>query len=125
VADALKRLLPPWERRRICIATIQEMVAARYSVPLESMTGADRHAEICAPRHVAMYLGYRFTSSTLPELGKRFGGRHHTTILGGIRKIDRLRSKDADLDEMLNLLEAQIWPTITNRLSAAVGVDVV
>jgi chromosomal replication initiator protein len=96
--------------RKVTIDEIQRKVAEHYNVRLSDMIGPKRLRTIARPRQVAMYLAKNLTTRSLPEIGRRFGGRDHTTIMHGIRKIDELRQTDSqlaeDLDMLRRLLEA-------------------
>lgn len=76
--------------RRIEVRSIQQAVANYYGVKLADILSNRRTAEVIMPRHVAMYLAKELTDKTLPELGRRFAGRDHTTVLSAIRKVTRL-----------------------------------
>lgn len=79
------------------VVAIQRVVAKHYNVHRMDLISARRTANIVRPRQVAMYLAKTLTLRSLPEIGRRFGGRDHTTALHAIRKIDRLITTDADL----------------------------
>jgi chromosomal replication initiator protein len=68
------------------------------------MIGPKRMRTIARPRQIAMYLAKNMTTRSLPEIGRRFGGRDHTTIMHGIRKIEELKASDSQLSEDLSLL---------------------
>ena len=76
-------------------AEVQKKVAAHYSIKLNDMVSHRRAREVARPRQVAMYLAKQLTSRSLPEIGKRFGDRDHTTVLHAVRRIEELRSTDA------------------------------
>ncbi len=80
--------------RVIKIGEIQRAVAQEYGVPVFEMLSARRTLNIIGPRQVGYYLSKKLTSRSLPEIGRRFGGRDHTSILSGIRKIERLLLTD-------------------------------
>ncbi len=90
--------------RKVSIEEIQRKVSEHYSIRLSDMIGPKRNRTIARPRQVAMYLCKQLTSRSLPEIGRRFGGRDHTTIMHGIRKIEELMQSDAQLREDLDLL---------------------
>ncbi len=90
--------------RKVTIEEIQRKVAEHYNVRLSDMIGPKRVRTIARPRQVAMYLSKHLTTRSLPEIGRRFGGRDHTTIMHGIRKVDELRAADTQLAEDLDLL---------------------
>ena len=68
------------------------------------MIGPKRVRTVARPRQIAMYLAKQMTSRSLPEIGRRFGGRDHTTIMHGVKKIEELRSADRSLAEDIDLL---------------------
>jgi len=90
--------------RRITIEEIQRKVAEHYNVRLSDMIGPKRSRTIARPRQIAMYLAKKLTTRSLPDIGRRFGGRDHTTIMHGIRKIEELKAADSQLAEDLGLL---------------------
>ena len=90
--------------RKVTIEEIQRKVAEHYNVRLSDLVGPKRVRTIARPRQIAMYLAKNLTTRSLPEIGRRFGGRDHTTIMHGIRKIEELKSSDVQLAEDLNLL---------------------
>ncbi|MEI4485068.1 chromosomal replication initiator protein DnaA [Frigidibacter sp. MR17.14] len=90
--------------RRVTIEEIQRKVAEHYNVRLADLIGPKRQRTIARPRQIAMYLSKHMTTRSLPDIGRRFGGRDHTTIMHGIRKIEELRGQDNQLSEDLELL---------------------
>ena len=90
--------------RKLSIEEIQRKVAEHYNIRLSDMIGPKRLRTIARPRQVAMYLSKQLTSRSLPEIGRRFGGRDHTTIMHGVKKIEELRSADHSLAEDIDLL---------------------
>ncbi|HAQ46692.1 MAG TPA: chromosomal replication initiator protein DnaA, partial [Rhodobacter sp.] len=76
-----------------------------YSIRLSDMIGPKRLRTIARPRQVAMYLAKQLTPRSLPEIGRRFGGRDHTTIIHGVRKIEELMSIDSQLSDDLQILK--------------------
>ena len=90
--------------RKVTIEEIQRKVAEHYNVRLSDMIGPKRVRTIARPRQVAMYLSKQLTTRSLPEIGRRFGGRDHTTIMHGIRKIEELMATDSQLTEDIALL---------------------
>ena len=91
--------------RKITIEEIQRKVSEHYSIRLSDMIGPKRLRTIARPRQVAMYLAKQLTPRSLPEIGRRFGGRDHTTIIHGVRKIEDLMSIDSQLSDDLQLLK--------------------
>ena len=90
------------------IAEIQRRVADHYRVRLAEMTSARRSREVARPRQIAMYLSRQLTPRSLPEIGRRFGGRDHTTVIHAIRQIEKLRAGDNELDRDIMQLEAEL-----------------
>lgn len=90
--------------RKLTIEEIQRKVAEHYNIRLSDMIGPKRLRNIARPRQVAMYLAKQLTPRSLPEIGRRFGGRDHTTIMHGVRKIEELMTLDSQLADDLQLL---------------------
>ena len=91
--------------RKVSIEEIQRKVAEHYNIRLADMIGPKRVRTVARPRQVAMYLAKQLTSRSLPEIGRRFGGRDHTTIMHGVRKIEELTLQDQGLAEDIDLLK--------------------
>jgi chromosomal replication initiator protein len=91
--------------RRITIDDIQKQVAAHFNIRLADMYSARRARSIARPRQVAMYLAKQLTSRSLPEIGRKFGGRDHTTVMHAVRKVEELRDTDSSFAEDLELLK--------------------
>jgi chromosomal replication initiator protein len=94
--------------RRITIDDIQRRVAEHYGIRLADMTSARRARAVARPRQVAMYLAKQLTPRSLPEIGKRFGGRDHTTVMHAVRKIEDLRASDPGIADDVELLRRLI-----------------
>jgi chromosomal replication initiator protein len=106
VQDCLSDILRASDRK-LTIEEIQRKVAEHYNIRLSDMIGPKRLRVIARPRQVAMYLAKQLTPRSLPEIGRRFGGRDHTTIMHGVRKIEDLMSTDSQLsDDLLRLRRA-------------------
>ncbi|SNT68454.1 chromosomal replication initiator protein DnaA [Paracoccus seriniphilus] len=91
--------------RKISIDDIQRKVAEHYNIKLADMMGPKRARNVARPRQIAMYLSKQLTSRSLPEIGRRFGGRDHTTIMHGVRKIEELAGEDHGLAEDIAMLK--------------------
>jgi chromosomal replication initiator protein len=91
--------------RKITIEEIQRKVAEHYNIRLSDMIGPKRVRTIARPRQIAMYLSKQLTSRSLPDIGRRFGGRDHTTIMHGVRKIEELMTGDSQLSDDLQMLK--------------------
>ncbi len=90
--------------RKVTVEEIQRKVAEHYNIRLSDMIGPKRQRTIARPRQIAMYLAKSLTTRSLPDIGRRFGGRDHTTIMHGVRKVEELRATDSQLAEDLELL---------------------
>lgn len=101
--DVLKDLLRANDRH-ITIEDIQKAVAGHYNIKLSEMHSARRSRVVARPRQVAMYLAKRLTSKSLPEIGRKFGGKDHTTVMHAVKRIDELRQGDGDLSTDIELL---------------------
>ena len=101
--DCLSDVLRASERK-ISVEEIQRRVAEHYNIRLSDMIGPKRVRTLARPRQIAMYLCKQLTSRSLPEIGRRFGGRDHTTVMHGVKRIEELRSQDGQIAEDLELL---------------------
>jgi len=102
--EALKDLLTV-QNRQISVENIQKTCADFYNIKVADMYSKKRPANIARPRQIAMYLAKELTQKSLPEIGELFGGRDHTTVLHAVRKIADERTKDAQLNHELHVLE--------------------
>jgi chromosomal replication initiator protein len=96
------------ENRRVRIEDIQRVVARQYNVSRADLLSSRRTANVVRPRQIAMFLAKTLTLRSLPEIGRRFGGRDHTTVLHAVRKIENLVNNDAGLAEEIELLKRQL-----------------
>lgn len=99
LADILKA-----SDRKVTVEEIQRRVSEHYSIRLSDMIGPKRVRSIARPRQVAMYLSKQLTSRSLPEIGRRFGGRDHTTVMHGVRRIEELKTLDSQMFEDVEML---------------------
>src|SRR6202166_3373634 len=104
----VRDLIRPQEPKRIKIEDIQRVVARQYNVSRSDLLSSRRTANVVRPRQVAMYLAKTLTLRSLPEIGRRFGGRDHTTVLHAVRKIEALVAKDIALSEEVESLKRQL-----------------
>lgn len=93
------------EPKRVKIEDIQRVVAKHYNVSRSDILSSRRTATVVRPRQIAMYLAKTLTLRSFPEIGRRFGGRDHTTVLHAVRKIEGLVNKDTSLSEEVELLK--------------------
>lgn len=103
VQDCLADVLRASDRK-VTIEEIQRKVSEHYNMRLSDMVGPKRHRTIARPRQMAMYLAKQLTSRSLPEIGRRFGGRDHTTVMHAVKRIEELRAKDSQIAEDLEML---------------------
>jgi chromosomal replication initiator protein len=94
--------------RRVTIEEIQRKVAEHFNIKIAEMQSARRARAVARPRQVAMYLAKQLTSRSLPEIGRKFGGRDHTTVMHAVRKVEELRSTDASFSEDVDLLRRML-----------------
>jgi chromosomal replication initiator protein len=99
LADVLRA-----SERKITVEEIQRKVSEHYNIRLSDMIGPKRLRTYARPRQIAMFLSKQLTSRSLPEIGRRFGGRDHTTVMHGVRRIEELRAQDGQIAEDLEIL---------------------
>jgi chromosomal replication initiator protein len=108
VDELLGHLVNAGEPRRVRIEDIQRVVAKHYNVSRQELVSNRRTRVIVKPRQIAMYLAKSLTPRSFPEIGRRFGGRDHTTVLHAVRKIEDLISGDTKLSHEIELLKRLI-----------------
>jgi chromosomal replication initiator protein len=101
--DVLSDLLRSHDRR-ITIDEIQRKVAEHYNIRLPDMHSARRARNVARPRQVAMYLAKQLTSRSLPEIGRKFGGRDHTTVMHAVRKVEELMVEDQQIAQDVEII---------------------
>jgi len=101
--SVLKDLLRS-NNRRITIDEIQNKVSNYYNIKIEDIISSRRIRSFARPRQIAMYLSKKLTTRSLPEIGRKFGGRDHTTVIHAIKKIEQLKSENTKFDEDINLI---------------------
>ncbi len=105
--EIVEEIDPP-KSAKPSVGLIQRICAKHYEIPLVRMLSHSRATEVVKPRQVAMFLAKEFTLQTLPEIGRRFEGKDHTTVLHAVRKIAKKQSEDKQLADDLNTLREQI-----------------
>ncbi|MCO5732670.1 chromosomal replication initiator protein DnaA [Rhizobium sp. SSA_523] len=108
VDELLAHLVGAGEAKRVRIEDIQRIVARHYNVSRQELVSNRRTRVIVKPRQIAMYLSKTLTPRSFPEIGRRFGGRDHTTVLHAVRKIEELISGDTKLSHEIELLKRLI-----------------
>jgi chromosomal replication initiator protein len=106
--DVLKDVFPQGEMAAVSIKRIQETVSDRFGLSLAELCGDKRSQNIVYPRQVAMYLSRELTDSSLPKIGKEFGGRDHTTVIHATSKIARMIREDRSVYNLVQELTARI-----------------
>jgi chromosomal replication initiator protein len=101
--EVLRDLLRANERR-VTIEEIQKQVAGHFNVRVSDMHSDRRSRVVARPRQVAMYLAKQLTQRSLPEIGRKFGGRDHTTVMHAVRRVEELRGSDPSFSEDIELL---------------------
>jgi chromosomal replication initiator protein len=92
------------QARKVTIESIQKAVAEQFGLRLVEIKAKNNSRSIVYPRQIAMYLAKHLTEASLPEIGRQFGGKHHTTVLHSVDKIEGVRKDDKDLNRLLNKL---------------------
>jgi chromosomal replication initiator protein len=106
--DVLKDVFPQGEAAEVSIRRIQELVSERFQLSMAELCGDKRTQSIVYPRQVAMYLSRELTDSSLPKIGKEFGGRDHTTVIHATSKIARLIREDRSVYNLVQELTARV-----------------
>jgi chromosomal replication initiator protein len=101
--EALKSLLDS-TTNIITVEKIQKFICHNYKIKLTQLKSKNNSPKIAFPRQVAMYLSKDLTKVSLPEIGKKFGGKHHTTVLHSIRKIEKMRNENPEFNKEINTL---------------------
>jgi chromosomal replication initiator protein len=94
--------------RKISIDAIQKAVAENFAMRVSELKQKNNSRAVVVPRQIAMYLAKNLTEASLPEIGRQFGGKHHTTVMHSIAKIDELRRSDKDLNRTINKLQESL-----------------
>jgi chromosomal replication initiator protein len=92
------------QSRKVNIETIQKAVAEQFGLRVAEIKAKDNSRAVVFPRQIAMYLAKQLTEASLPEIGRQFGGKHHTTVMHSVQKIEHSRKTDKDLNRVLNKL---------------------
>ena len=102
MAQQVLKYLIPNQERRITMDSVLRAVAERFQLQPSLLKQKTNARNIAYPRQIAMYLIKELTQSSLPEIGRMFGGKHHTTVLHSVQKIDKLRQRDPDLNRLIH-----------------------
>jgi chromosomal replication initiator protein len=96
------------QSRKITIESIQKSVAEQFGMRISELKAKNNSRSVVVPRQIAMYLAKQLTECSLPEIGRQFGGKHHTTVMHSVEKITEQRQSDKDLNRVLNQLTEQL-----------------
>jgi len=96
------------QARKVTIESIQKMVAEQFGLRWTEIKAKNNSRAVIYPRQIAMYLAKHLTVASLPEIGRQFGGKHHTTVLHAIEKVEELRKSDKDVNGLLHKLTEQL-----------------
>jgi chromosomal replication initiator protein len=105
--EVLKNLIDS-QVRKITIESIQKAVSEQFGLRMAEIKAKNNSRVIVFPRQIAMYLAKHLTDASLPEIGRQFGGKHHTTVLHSVEKIETARKTDKDLNRVLNKLSESL-----------------
>jgi chromosomal replication initiator protein len=104
--DVLRNVIDV-EEKAVTIEQIQKYIADYYQLKLTELKSRNNSKSVAMPRQVAMYLCKSLTHASLPEIGRSFGGKHHSTVIHSIKKVEELRKKNSDFDKQVaNLLDS-------------------
>jgi len=101
--DVLKNIISS-DERAVTIEVLQKFAADYYQLKVSELKSRNNSKSVALPRQVAMYLCKTLTNASLPEIGRSFGGKHHSTVIHSIRKVENLRKKDSDFNSLVNTL---------------------
>jgi chromosomal replication initiator protein len=96
------------DERAVTVDMIQKSVADYYQLKVVELRARNNSKSVALPRQIAMYLCKALTHASLPEIGRSFGGKHHSTVIHSIRKIETLRKKDRDFNNVINMLSERM-----------------
>ena len=101
--EALKGLLDA-SSNIVTVEKIQKLICHRFKIKPSQLKSKNNSPKVAFPRQVAMYLSKELTKASLPEIGKKFGGKHHTTVIHSVRKIEKMRADDPEFNKEINSL---------------------
>ena len=108
LAHEVLRSIIAEESSGVTVELIQKTIAAHYGLKVADLKSKNNSRKVAVPRQVAMYLCKTLTKSSFPEIGREFGGKHHTTVLHSVNKIAQLSAKDEDFHKAINNLIADL-----------------
>ncbi|MGH7886007.1 MAG: chromosomal replication initiator protein DnaA, partial [Thermodesulfobacteriota bacterium] len=105
---ALKNLVKKQFPKIITIETIQKEVAGFFDIKPQELKSSNKHKNISVPRHIAMFLSRKYTVASFPEIGERFGGKDHSTVIHAVRKIENLLGEDLTLTSSIDSISRKL-----------------
>jgi len=99
--EVLKNIIDH-DEKAVTIEIIQKFVADYYQLKVADLKSRNNSKSVAIPRQVAMYLCKQLTHASLPEIGRSYGGKHHSTVIHSIRKIEDMRKRDGDFNTLIN-----------------------
>ena len=97
-----------YNNKSINIESIQNLVASHYKLSLEEMLSPRRSRSLARPRQIAMYLAKQYTTNSLPDIGRKFSNRDHTTVIHAVKKIDELIKKDNEIKQNVTEIKKKL-----------------
>ena len=97
-----------YNKKTIDVETIQKIVANHFNLNLQEMLSARRSRSLARPRHIAMYLSKHQTTNSLPDIGRKFSNRDHTTVIHAVKKIETLIIKDNEIKQNVDEIKKKI-----------------
>jgi chromosomal replication initiator protein len=104
MAQQVLKNVVDWDQHRVSIENVQRAVCREFGLSIAQLRSRNNRQAIAYPRQIAMYIAKQLTSASLPQIGREFGGKHHTTVLHSVNKIGGLRQTDRDLNRYINKL---------------------
>ena len=104
MAQQVLKNLVDLQERRVSIENIQRTVCQEFGLTISQLKAKNNSHAVAYPRQIAMFLAKEMTTASLPQIGREFGGKHHTTVLHSIKKIGQQRKADKDLNKIINKL---------------------
>lgn len=105
----------------VTVEDVQRAVCDHYRIKLTHLTGKDRHREVALPRQVAMWLARTHLGTSYPQIGARFNGKDHTTVISAVRKVDRLLQEDAEVTSAVELIAKKLGFAVVLRRTGTGG----
>src|SRR5687767_10169232 len=106
--DAIRNIAHEEESQVVTLQRIQKVVAAHFRISVDELLSKSNARQFSLPRQIAMYISKRLTKHSYPEIGRAFGGKHHTTVMHSYAKVDSLRRRDSEMQKLVNELSESL-----------------